>query len=60
MPVQKLQSAFGISLINDQIGLVRNTRINLQYSFFKSLGKLRISAGLGLGIMQSAFRGDLA
>lgn len=60
MPVQRLQSAFGFSLINDQIGLIRNTRIGIHYSFFKSLGKIRITAGLGLGIMQTAFRGDLA
>jgi type IX secretion system PorP/SprF family membrane protein len=60
MPVQKLQSAFGFLVINDQIGLVRNTRINLQYSYFKIIGKYRISAGLGLGLIQSAFRGDLA
>lgn len=60
MPVQKIQSAFGFTLINDQIGLIRNTRIALNYSYAKTLRNVRISAGMGLGFVQTAFRGDLA
>ena len=49
-PVLKLKSAFGIQVMNDDIGPLRNFTAGISYAYRIDLGEGRLALGVGLGV----------
>ncbi len=59
MPIHYLSSGIGLKIENDLIGVLRNTKVALAYSYHMKIGdKLKISLGASGGIMQMALDGS--
>ncbi len=58
MPIYYLRSGVGLNIENDQLGALRNTKIELSYSYHIKTGKSgRLSLGVSGGMLQLALDG---
>lgn len=58
IPLANISGAAGVSLVNDMVGVERNTFVSLLYAYSISLkNKGKLSAGVGVGFLQKSLDG---
>jgi type IX secretion system PorP/SprF family membrane protein len=58
-PVKKIKSGIGLSVMNDNLGPLRNMSTTLSYAYGTQLGSGKLAAGLGLGVQSMYINTDL-
>jgi len=58
MPIYRINSGIGLSVINDFAGLQRSTYVSVQYNYRKQFKWGKLSAGIGAGLIQTGLQGD--
>ena len=58
LPIYRISSAVGITIVNDLIGYQRSTSVNANYAYRKSFSAGTISIGACLGFIQTGLQGD--
>lgn len=58
LPLYKISSGVGLTVVNDLIGYQRSTSVSVQYAYRKPLRFGTISAGLSVGFIQTSLDGN--
>lgn len=58
-PLRKINSGLGLSLLNDNIGPIRNFNASVSYSYGYKIGEGVVAAGLALGLQSMYINTDL-
>lgn len=58
-PLRKINSGFGVGVLNDRIGPINSTNAFLSYAYGLKLGEGKLAAGVGFGIYSSQINTNL-